>query len=182
MPKKGPFVGIINHSSLFDIPALTIAFKHRAATMVKHSLFSVPVLGWWLNAVDMFPVKRNESDDESFKWALSQLKKGRVVVMAPEGTRKYDPGNPPRVRTGFVRLAQEADCPVVPMAIAGTREVLPPGAKFPRFVKVTVNVGKEIRFKKVNVNLKNRDKLQEQATQGMNAIYQLKDELLTKYN
>ena len=75
MPKKGPFVGIINHSSLFDIPALTIAFKHRAATMVKHSLFSVPVLGWWLNAVDMFPVKRNESDDESFKWALSQLKR-----------------------------------------------------------------------------------------------------------
>jgi len=182
MPKKGPFVGIINHSSLFDIPTLTIAFKHRAATMVKDSLFSVPVLGWWLNAVDMFPVKRNESDNESFKWALSQLKKGRVVFMAPKGTRKYDPENPPRARTGFVRLAQEADCPVVPMAIAKTREVLPPRAKFPRFVKVTVNIGKEIRFEKVNVNLKNRNKLQEQATQGMKAIYQLKDELLTKYN
>jgi len=76
--------------------------------MVKHSLFSVPVLGWWLNAVDMFPVKGNESDNDSFKWALSLLKKGGVVFMTPEGTRKYDPGNPPRV----VRLAQEADCPV----------------------------------------------------------------------
>ncbi|MCH7753509.1 1-acyl-sn-glycerol-3-phosphate acyltransferase [candidate division KSB1 bacterium] len=59
------------------------------------------------------------------------MKKGRVVFMAREGTRKYDPGNPPRVRTGFVRLAQEADCPVVPVAVAGTREVLPPGVKIP---------------------------------------------------
>jgi len=36
---------------------LTLAFKHREATMVKHSLFSVPVLGWWLNAVDMLEMK-----------------------------------------------------------------------------------------------------------------------------
>ena len=130
----------------------------------------------------MFPVKRDESDDQSFKWALSLLKKGRVVFMVPKGTRKYEPGNPPRAQTGFVRLAQEADCLVVSIAVAGTREVLPPGAKFPRFVKVTANVGKEIRFEKVNANLKNRDKLQEQATQAMKAIYQLKDNLLTKYN
>jgi len=97
---------------------------------------------------DMFPVKRNESDDESFKWAVGLLQKGRVVFIA----------------------------------VAGLREVLPPGAKFPRFVKVTANVGKGIRFKKVNANLKNRDKLQEQATQAMKAIYQLKDNLLAKYN
>ena len=67
--------------------------------MVKHSLFSVPVLSWWLNAVDMFPVKRNETDDEFFKWALSLLKKGCVVFMAPEGTRKYDP----EIRLGLVQ-------------------------------------------------------------------------------
>jgi len=67
----------------------------------------------------MFPVKRNETDDEFFKWALSLLKKGCVVFMAPEGTRKYDPENPPRARTRFVRLAQEADCAVIPIAVAG---------------------------------------------------------------
>lgn len=43
-----------------------------------------------------------------------------------------------------------ADCPVVPIALAGTRAILPPGAKFPRFVKGSANVGKEIRFEKVN--------------------------------
>ena len=62
---------------------------------------------------------------------IKSIEKGRVVFMAPEGTRKYDPGNPPRARTGFVRLAQEADCPVVPIAGAGTREVLPPLVRMP---------------------------------------------------
>jgi len=47
----------------------------------------------------MFPVKRNETDDEFFKWALSLLKKGCVVFMAPEGTRKYDP----EIRLGLVQ-------------------------------------------------------------------------------
>ena len=132
---------------------------------------------------DMFPVKRNESDDESFKWAVGLLQKGRVVFMsAGRNLENMIREIPPRAHAGFVRLAQEADCPVVPIAVAGLREVLPPGAKFPRFVKVTANVGKEIRFKKVNANLKNRDKLQEQATQAMKAIYQLKDNLLAKYN
>ena len=27
MPKNGPYIGSINHSSLFDIPALTLAFE-----------------------------------------------------------------------------------------------------------------------------------------------------------
>ncbi len=52
----------------------------------------------------------------------------------------------------FVSLAQEANCAVIPIAVAGTREVLPSGAKLTRFVKVTANVGKEIRFEKVNAN------------------------------
>jgi len=58
IPKNGPFIGIINHRSLFEIPAaLTLAFKHRAATMVKHSLFSVRVLGGGKIAVDMLEMK-----------------------------------------------------------------------------------------------------------------------------
>jgi len=85
---------------------------------------------------------------------IKSIEKGTCRFMAPEGTRKYDPGNPPRARTGFVRLAQEADCPVVPIAVAGQEKSCRWESKFPRFVKVTANVGKEIRFKKVNANLK----------------------------
>lgn len=182
LPQKGPYIAIINHNSIFDIPTMSLAVKGRVSTMVKNSLFEVPILRWWLKAVGMFPVERDRGDTQSFEHALSLLKQGWVLYMAPEGTRKYDPNNPPRARTGFVRLAQLAGCPVVPIAISGTREVLPPGAKFPRFVKVRANVGKQIRFEKTDVDLNNRDKLQEQATRAMNKIYELREELLSKYN
>ncbi|RMD86721.1 MAG: 1-acyl-sn-glycerol-3-phosphate acyltransferase [Calditrichaeota bacterium] len=179
LPEKGPYVGVINHNSLLDIPAMSLVVNHRASTMVKHSLFKVPVLGWWLRKVNMFPVVRGAGDQEAIQRALNLLKQGHIVYMAPEGTRKYDPQNPPRPRTGFVRLAQLADCPVVPIALVGTREALPPGAKFPRlFKRVRAKVGKPIKLEKVKVNLENREKLQKQAEMVMREVYKLRDELL----
>lgn len=178
LPKKGPFIGIINHNSILDILAMAMVVSQRASTMVKHTLFDVPLLGWWLRKVHMFPIMRGTSDQEAFDNALKALKQGYVVYMAPEGTRKYTPGQPPRAHTGFVRLAQLANCPVVPIAILGTREALPPGAKFPRFVKVTTNVGRPIQLEKLEVSLKYRDRLQRQATQTMAEVYRLLDELV----
>lgn len=178
LPKTGPFIGIINHNSLLDIPAMALVVHHRASTMVKHSLFKVPVLGWWLRTVEMFPVVRGSGDQQAFEYALRLLRKGYVLYMAPEGTRKHGSDNPPTAHTGFVRLAQLAECPVVPIAITGTREALPPGAKFPRFVKVRVNVGKPFQLEKIEVNLRNRNKLQRQAEDAMSLVYQLRDELL----
>ncbi|RMF65584.1 MAG: 1-acyl-sn-glycerol-3-phosphate acyltransferase, partial [Calditrichaeota bacterium] len=140
LSKRGPYIGIINHNSIFDIPAMAVVVNHKAATMVKDSLFKVPILRWWLRAVHMFPVRRDAGDQEAFEHALKLLKEGYVLYMAPEGTRKYDPNNPPRARTGFVRLAELADCAVVPIAFTGTREALPPGARFPRLTKVRANV------------------------------------------
>ncbi|MFQ5865031.1 MAG: lysophospholipid acyltransferase family protein [bacterium] len=178
LPVKGPFIGVINHNSILDFLAMALVVRHKASAMVKHSLFSVPILGWWLRTLHMFPVVRGTGDREAFDYALGLLKKGYVLFMAPEGTRKYDPDNPPRARTGFIRLAQLVNCPVVPIAITGTREALPPGTKFPRFVKVRAKVGKPIQLEKIEVNLKNREKLQQQAQEAMAMVYQLRDELL----
>ncbi|MFQ5602019.1 MAG: lysophospholipid acyltransferase family protein [bacterium] len=177
LPEKGPYIAIINHSSLFDIPALAMVVRGKVTTMVKDSLFQVPILNWWLRAVHMFPVKRGQSDEQAFNHAAEMLKKGFILFMSPEGTRKYDPANPPRAHTGFIRLAQIANCPVVPIAITGTRDVLPPGAKFPKFVQIKTKVGKQIQFEKVAASLNNREKLQKQANEAMQKVYQLRKEL-----
>lgn len=182
LPEKGPYIGVLNHNSIMDIPAMALVANSEASTMVKHSLFDVPVLGWWLRKTHMFPVVRGGSDQASFSKALAALKEGRVLYMAPEGTRKYDPENPPRPRTGFIRLAQLANCPVVPIAIIGTRESLPPGARFPRLTKVRAKVGKPIYLEKVEVSLETRDQLQEQAQMIMDEVYRLKTELLEATN
>jgi len=62
---------------------------------------------------------------------------------------------------------------VVPVGISSTRDILPPGAIFPRFKKVVVQVGKPIYLPPVDVTLENKDILQEQANRVMDEVYKL---------
>lgn len=126
----------------------------------------------------MFPVIRGGGDQRAFDFAMNLLKKGYVLYMAPEGTRKFDPNEPPRAHTGFVRLAQMSGCQVVPIAITGTREALPPGAKLPKLVKVQAKIGKPITLEKLETIPENYPRLQEQANGVMRQVYRLRDELL----
>ena len=176
-PEKGPYIGIINHNSNMDTVAMSLVAKHRVRTMVKDSLFKVPILKWWLKAVGMFPVVRDAADERAFEQALEFLKQGEILFMAPEGTRKKENGERRRPRTGFIRLAQLAGCPVVPIAIHGTDKVLPPGAWFPRPVKVRVQVGKPIHLEKIEVTIENKEKLQHQANMVMDRIYEMLEQL-----
>lgn len=176
-PATGPFIGVVNHNSNMDTVAMSLVIKHRVYTMAKDSLFRVPVLKWWLKTVGMFPVIRDASDQVAFNYAVELLKKGKVLFMAPEGTRKRQEGEQRRPRTGFVRLAQIAGCPVVPIAIYGTDKVLPPGAWFPRPVKVQVRVGKPIQLDRVEISLENKEKLQQQAELVMAVVYQMLGEI-----
>ena len=175
-PEKGPYIGVVNHNSNLDAVATALVVKHRVHTMAKDSLFRVPILKWWLKAVGMFPVARDASDHEAFDHAISLLKKGKILFMAPEGTRKKEKGERLRPRTGFIRLAQMTSVPVVPVAIWGTDKVLPPRAWFPRPVKVRARVGKPIELETIEVTLENKDKLQQQADMVMDVIYQMLEE------
>lgn len=176
-PEKGPYIGIVNHNSNMDAVAMALVVKHRAHTMAKDSLFRVPILKWWLKAAGMFPVVRDASDHEAFDLALNCLKKGEILFMAPEGTRKKAKGERLRPRTGFIRLAQMTGAPIVPVAIYGTDRVLPPGAWFPRPVKVKVKVAKPIKLDKIEVKLENKDKIQQQANMVMDIIYEMLEQL-----
>ncbi|MBD3289410.1 hypothetical protein GF337_11460 [candidate division KSB1 bacterium] len=182
-PEKGPFIGIFNHNSNMDIAALSVAVKHRVHTMAKDSLFEVPLLAWWLKAVCMFPVVRDSSDKEAFNHAVNVLKKGEILFMAPEGTRKKRKGQKHRIRTGFIRLAHLAKCPIVPVAVYGTEKVLPPGGVFPKPVKVSVKVGKPFHLDNIDhISKDKKEVLQKQADEAMAEVYKLVDEMAQKSN
>lgn len=171
-PARGPFIGVLNHNSLVDIAAATLVINFRASTMAKHTLFKIPVLRWWLHAVGIFPVVRDASDEQAFQKALAFLKNGGIFFIAAEGTRRRN-AKPPRPRTGFVRLAQMVQCPVVPIAFHGTREAMPPGAFFPRPVRVSAMVGKPMKLPPVDCTPQNKALLQEQADLVMAKVYEL---------
>ena len=172
-PKNTPYIGVVNHKSNMDAVAMSLVMKQRVHTMAKDSLFRVPVLKWWLRAVHMFPVVRESSDRQAFQHALNLVEKGEILFMAPEGTRRREGKQRIRPKIGFIRLAQMTGVPGVPVAIYNTDKVLPPGAWFPRAVKVRVRVGQPIKLEKIEVNLKNKEKLQQQADMVMDVIYEM---------
>ena len=172
-PREKPFIGVFNHNSYLDILTLSLVVKFRAHGMGKHELFQVPVLGWWLRKINVHPIIRNASDREGFERFVRLLKQKEIVFISPEGTRKWENGRPPRPRTGFIRLAQMVGCPVVPVAIYGTRQILPPGKKLPRWHKVVVRVGTPLRLQPIPLTPENHDLLQLQANQVMARVYEL---------
>ncbi|MFZ5518308.1 MAG: lysophospholipid acyltransferase family protein [Candidatus Zhuqueibacterota bacterium] len=180
LPENGPYIGVINHNSNMDVVAMSLVATRKAYTMAKDSLFRVPVLKWWLKAVGMFPVVRDASDHKAFNYAVDLLRQGKILYIAPEGTRKKQNGQRNRPRTGFVRMAQLADCPIVPIAMSGTDKVLPPCAWFPRRVKVSAIVGKPFKLEPLALKKECKDELQSQADWVMDKVYEMVAELETR--
>lgn len=142
IPRSGPIILCPNHSATLD-PPLVPAFVPRSDTwsMAKSEYFRKPWLRWLFRSYHAFPVVRHTADRTAIKRSFDLLKAGEVLVMYPEGTR-VESGvlGPPEPGAGF--LAQKAGCPVVPVALTGTRECLPKGAKWPRRTHVTITFGR----------------------------------------
>ncbi len=124
LPAEGGFVLAANHVSSFDPWPLGMPLwpKRQLHFMAKVELFK-PVLGQLLRATGAFPVRRGERDLESIRTAVEICRRGGVVAMFPEGTRRSKGLRKRfehRPRTGSARIALEAGVPLVPAAVKGT--------------------------------------------------------------
>ena len=142
IPRTGPVIVCPNHAGTID-PPLVPAFLPRSDSwsMAKSEYFRKPMTRWLFERYQAFPVVRHTADRAALRRSFDLLKQGHVLIIYPEGTR-IDSGilGPPEPGAGFI--AQKARCPVVPVALSGTSECLPRGARFPRRVRVTVRFGK----------------------------------------
>ena len=94
--------------------------------LAKASLWKVPVLGRALAGSDQIPVERSGAGagQASLDLATDALRKGRVVLISPDGTVTRDPGHwPMKPRPGIGALALAGDFPVIPVAHWGTHQV-----------------------------------------------------------
>jgi 1-acyl-sn-glycerol-3-phosphate acyltransferase len=142
VPRAGGLIICSNHSATLD-PPLVPAFVPRndTWTMAKSEFFRSPLLGFIFRLYHAFPVVRHTADRGAVRRALDLLKEGHVLLMFPEGTR-VESGVLASAEPGAGFLAQKAGCPVVPVGLTGTRNVLPKGAYWPRRGRVTITFGK----------------------------------------
>ena len=119
------YVMTANHESSGDI-LLIFALKKQYRWVSKRTNFFVPFLGWMMAMAGYVSVVRGDrgSREKMMTDCRDQLGMGNSIMIFPEGTRSTTDEMLPFKRGAFV-LACEAKVPVVPVVLAGTREILP---------------------------------------------------------
>jgi 1-acyl-sn-glycerol-3-phosphate acyltransferase len=149
IPKSGTFILAPSHRSTLDIPVAAATTRRRMMYMGKDSMWKIKPIGVLLTALGSFPVTRGSADLEALKRCIAVLERGDPLVLFPEGTRRNG-----RVieslfdGAGFI--AYKTGVPIIPVGIAGSEEIWPPGTKLPRPKKCVVVVGDAIYPKDLN--------------------------------
>ena len=143
----GPVILAANHRSFLDPFIIGTCVRRPIYFVAKQELFRHRPIGWFLNCLGAFPIRRGESDEESVHTALTLLERGEAVVIFPEGTR-HRSGPLKEPKRGVGRLALESGAPVVPIAIAGTERAR--RGWLIRPVRVVLRCGRPLSYPRVD--------------------------------
>ena len=140
-----PYVFVANHASMIDIWAVFIAVPASFRFIAKKQLSYIPLFGWAMSAGRFIFIDRQNplAARRSIDEAARRIRAGQSVVIFPEGTRTRDGRLGPFKKGGF-RLAIDSGAAIVPIAIKGSRELMPRGAALIRSGTVTVDIGEPI--------------------------------------
>jgi len=147
LSQQESYVFVANHLSYVDIPALFRAVPKGLHFVAKKEIRLVPFIGWYMFATGMIFVDRSNKQKAvaSLDRAGKLIKKGKDVLMFPEGTRSKT-GEVGVFKKGPFMLAAKADIAVVPVAVIGTDQVLSPKSFVIKPHKVKINIGKPNRI------------------------------------
>lgn len=152
IPKAGAAIVVCNHVSFVDSVFLPLVLPRQVSFLAKSDYFTGKgVSGFFVKAFmtgsGQLPIDRTggKASEASLNTGLRVISEGRLLGIYPEGTRSPD-GRMYRGRTGIARMVLEAQVPVIPTAMVGTREVMPVGAKMPKVKRVGVVVGPPLDF------------------------------------
>ncbi|GAA2245576.1 lysophospholipid acyltransferase family protein [Herbiconiux moechotypicola] len=150
LPADGPVVIASNHLSFIDSVAITIVARRDVRFLAKSEYFTGAgftgrMSKLFFESIGAIPVDRESATaaQDSLQRGLEVLQEGGVFAIYPEGTRSRD-GRLYKGRTGVAWLALTAGCPVVPVGLIGTEELLPVDAALPRIRPVTIEFGEPI--------------------------------------
>ncbi len=121
------YIFVSNHQSIYDTPVIFASLPYQIRIIAKESLARFPVLGWHLKRGGHLFVDRRHPDRAGIlkRWR-ALVSEGLSLIIYAEGTRSPD-GRVARFKAGSFLLAMQAGLPIVPLAVIGTRQVMPKG-------------------------------------------------------
>jgi 1-acyl-sn-glycerol-3-phosphate acyltransferase len=153
IPKKGAAIIASNHVGILDSAFVPGAMPRHVAFLVKEQWFAgkgfaAALRRGFMRAMGQLEIDRGggSASETSLGGGVAVLSAGKLLGIYPEGTRSPD-GRLYRGRTGVARVLLDMAVPVVPVAVLGTAEIMPRGAKFPKLGgRVIVTFGEPMDF------------------------------------
>lgn len=118
LPDGGVLVAA-NHVSGLDPLLLITASRRPLRFLIAEEEYNRFGLRWLFRSAGCIPVDRGGRTDAAFRAAVRALKAGEAVALFPHGRIFLDDQPESRVKPGVLRLAQLANCPIVPARIEG---------------------------------------------------------------
>ncbi|MEI2825387.1 MAG: lysophospholipid acyltransferase family protein [Dermatophilaceae bacterium] len=152
VPEKGAAILASNHLSFSDSIFLPLALSRRITFPAKMEYFTGSgikgrLTRWFFKGVGQIPIDRSggRASEAAIQSGLKVLRRGELFGIYPEGTRSPD-GRLYKGKTGLARMALEAKCPVIPVAMIGTDKAQPTGQKVPTIMRIGIRIGKPLDF------------------------------------
>jgi len=149
---KRPYLVVANHSSHLDAPLLVTALPWR---ITRHMAVAVAADYFyeqrWRRTLTSFffnsyPVERGRGKKREAGLSVTLLRENVPLAIFPEGTRSRT-GKMGTFKPGVAALARALRAPVLPVALVGAHEAMPPGSSWPKAGRLPVKViiGKPIQ-------------------------------------
>jgi 1-acyl-sn-glycerol-3-phosphate acyltransferase len=163
VPEHGPLIIASNHINFMDIPLLYTHLQPRNITgFAKAETWANPAMGFLFNLWGAIPIKRGEADTTAIHSALEALEQGKILAIAPEGTRSGH-GKLGRGHAGIAILAYHSRAPILPLVYYGGERLRDNLNRFKR-TDFYIRVGRtfSVRFPEGKLNREVRNKVAEE--------------------
>ena len=142
----GSGVLVVNHASYLDPIVIMSAIPSPFHFVAKRALLEYPLIGTVIRKAEHVTIQKSGLSDrlEGADEVERRLRDGECLVIFAEGTFVRRPGLLP-FRLGAFRAAVDTSRPIVPVALGGTRRVLPDGTRLFRYAPITVTIGAPLR-------------------------------------
>ncbi len=116
---SGPQILAANHVSNFDPLIVGMAAAREIHFLAKEELFKASrMFAWLIRTWNAWPVRRGGADSAALKQCSWLLRRGKTIVLFPEGTRSRT-GELQEFQPGIGFLALSNRVPVIPVCLTG---------------------------------------------------------------
>lgn len=142
VPRDQAVLYIGNHRSYFDILMTYVRVPRPTGYVAKIEMLKIPLLSNWMKNLHCLFLDRNDLKQGAkiILTAIGKIKDGISICIFPEGTRGDSDEMAP-FKEGSLKIAEKAGCPIIPMAITHTRDIIKDHIPFVKPTHVTIQYG-----------------------------------------